>query len=59
MKIKVDSAGELLCGWFAACERTAAGLVAHPAFPDGVPTCEACAARFDLDLTPAEFQVTA
>jgi hypothetical protein len=39
----------LLCQWFAACTRPAAGFAPHPVLA-GVPTCTGCAARFELPL---------
>lgn len=38
------------CQWFAMCNHPAIGLVGHPAFPDGVPCCQRCADRFDMEL---------
>lgn len=43
--------GVIYCEWFALCNHPAAGLVAHPAFPGGVPTCARCADRFDMTFT--------
>lgn len=31
------------CEWFAACDRPATHMEAHPAFPGGVPACDRCA----------------
>ena len=40
-----------LCEYFAGCTRAAEGTVAHPILGQ-VPTCQRCADRFDLELTP-------
>ena len=42
----------MTCEWFALCDHEAIGLVRHPAFPDGVPTCARCAERFDMTVKP-------
>lgn len=38
------------CEWYALCVRPAAGTVAHPAFPNGVPCCTSCAKKHELTL---------
>ncbi len=32
----------VVCEWFARCTNPATHLEPHPAFPDGVPTCDRC-----------------
>lgn len=49
MIIATNDQGVVLCGWFAMCDRPAAGVVAHPVLGP-VPTCEPCATDHDLDL---------
>lgn len=43
------------CEWFARCENTATGTVAHPILSD-VPTCQHCADSLDLTVVPYPFQ---
>ena len=39
------------CRYFALCDHEAIGTTDHPVLPP-VPTCERCAARFGLTITP-------
>lgn len=36
-----------ICEWFALCMAPATHRQPHPAFPDGVPTCDGCAALIE------------
>lgn len=47
-----DQTPKYACEWFALCDHEAIGLVAHPAFPGGVPTCQRCVDRFDMTVEP-------
>ena len=49
----VWSAIDVPCEWYALCENSARGVVAHPMLDD-VPTCQRCADRHSLDLQPFE-----
>ena len=42
----------MTCEYFALCDHEAAGYTWHPVL-SYVPTCERCAARFDLELLTA------
>lgn len=47
--------GVVVCDWFVACSKPAAGIVNHPAL-SWVPCCADDADRLGLDLHDAEVQ---
>lgn len=53
MKVEVNGADQVLCGWFAGCFRPAAGGAEH-VIMGLVPICKECAKKIGAEVVPVD-----
>jgi hypothetical protein len=53
--VEVQPDGSVVCGWFALCDKPAAGVVYHGPTGDYFPACSSCADKLGLEVVPATF----